>query len=68
MNQSPRGISPTESRIDYLMKAKSLREKKNGERRDTSATVNEIGYLTPFTRRNMTIDHGKDSTVSGAFT
>ena len=33
---SPRGISPTNSRLDYLMKAKASRQRKNEERRKMS--------------------------------
>ena len=39
LERSPRGISPTEKRIEYLTKVKALRTLRNEERRNFSSTT-----------------------------
>ena len=39
LQRSPRGISPTEKRIEYLTKVKALRTLRNEERRNFSCTT-----------------------------
>lgn len=68
LSQSPKGISPTDNRINYLMKAKALREKRNSERRETFTNRNGNGYLTPFARRNLAIDQEGDISIPSTLT
>ena len=42
MNNSPRGISPTESRLNFLMKAKLERTQRNEQRRQMFTTTNYL--------------------------
>ena len=42
MNNSPRGISPTDSRLNFLMKAKLERTQRNQQRRQLFTTTNYL--------------------------
>ena len=48
MSQSPRGISPTDRRVDYLVKAKAARQMKNEHRRKMSHAHTPMGTRDPL--------------------
>lgn len=57
MSQSPRGISPTEKRVDYLMQAKTKRLQRNHVRRNTMDGSNPFQndeFSSAISRRRMT--------------
>ena len=61
LEQSPRGISPTKKRIEYLTKVKELRQLRNEERRNFSTTKNSL--ITPL-KEMMIEDQNSQSRAS----
>ena len=59
MSQSPRGCSPTDKRIEYLVKGKAARSRRNEDRRNfyMTQTGGTDASTNAFGRRKMTVDN-----------